>query len=228
MSGGSRRRRRHPARVYWVRRAVLVVPVVAVGLLTWWVVPGGKAGRDAAFGSGAPAAGPTVATSTWSATHRGVSKAGPVDSEPSRGRVGTAGTPTETQPVPSRECSPSGVNISVTAKASNSSPGASLSLELTPGQDSGCVLAVTPRVLAMQVANAAGAVWSSQNCPNEMPARNVVLRPGVSGRYTFQWDGRGNESGCRSTGSLPRGRYVVRAAFIGGPLATARLILNRP
>lgn len=130
--------------------------------------------------------------------------------------------------MPSRQCRPSLVAISVTAKASTTRPGASLALELTPGEDSGCVLAVTPRVLAVQVANAAGAVWSSQNCPNEMPARNVVLRPGVSGTYTFRWDGRGNEAGCRSTGSVPRGRYEVRAAFIGGPLATARLILDRP
>ena len=60
-------------------------------------------------------------------------------------------------------------------------------------------------------------VWSSNDCPNALLARQVVVPTEGTGMYTFSWDGRRSTDGCATKGSVPEpGGYWVEAALVGG------------
>ncbi len=84
-----------------------------------------------------------------------------------------------------------------------------------------CSLGVTPALMETKITSLSRAgesvVWQSSSCPDEVPAKNVVVRPQPVMLYAFHWDGDITDGTCRGTGSTAApGTYRVVAALIGG------------
>lgn len=80
-----------------------------------------------------------------------------------------------------------------------------------------CSLGITASLLETKIASAQGLAWHSDACPDELPAKNVVVRPQPAVLYSFHWDGYETANTCGDSGKVaPPRRYQVSAALIGG------------
>nr|MBA2559955.1 hypothetical protein [Propionibacteriales bacterium] len=62
-------------------------------------------------------------------------------------------------------------------------------------------------------------VWSSDDCPASLPARQVVVRADPATTYEFRWDGRRSVTGCTAPGAgAPPGGYWVEVALVGADI----------
>jgi hypothetical protein len=80
-----------------------------------------------------------------------------------------------------------------------------------------CTLPITPDSLVARVTSGSDVVWSSTDCPDAFPAKQVVVRHDPATVYSLNWNGRRSTGHCGSPGSVaPPGGYWVEAALIGG------------
>ncbi|MBA3232475.1 MAG: hypothetical protein H0T17_00775 [Propionibacteriales bacterium] len=69
----------------------------------------------------------------------------------------------------------------------------------------------------MKVTSGAETIWSSDDCPDELLARQIVVRRDPPTAYRFTWNGQRSTEGCQPDGrAIAPGGYWVEAAFIGG------------
>jgi hypothetical protein len=89
-------------------------------------------------------------------------------------------------------------------------------LVLTSRATPACTLAITPVSLVLRITSGDVVVWSSDDCPDMLPARQVVVRADPATEYRFEWDGKGSVEGCSPAGpSASPGGYWVEAALVG-------------
>jgi hypothetical protein len=97
--------------------------------------------------------------------------------------------------------------------------GTTAALALTTLDGATCTLQITPSSMVLRITAGNAVVWTSDDCPNLLPARQVVVRPDPATTYRWRWDGRKSVQGCISPGAvaLP-GRYLVEAALVGADI----------
>lgn len=203
-----------PARVYWVRRALLAVVLLVAVSLAWWAlgrVVGGSGSGAAASGSAGSGDSGTGTASGGGAGH------GEKDDPPAGKHRPDKHKPKHHRPVaPTGDCAPTQVDIDVKVHDVASGHVAPVGLRLTSVGTPACTLAITPDTLALRITSGSDVVWSSVECPNAVLAREVVVRAHKPVVYTFDWDGRRSTETCAQPGKVAEpGGYWAEAALIG-------------
>jgi hypothetical protein len=213
-----------PARVYWVRRGLLAVAFLLVLTMMWWA-----AGR--LFG-GSDSAGAGTTSSSPPGPAGGGSGAGPgaADAEHNSQQVDShkprkhkQQKPTRQRPAaPSGDCAPTDVDMSVVVHDVAAGHTAPVDLRLTSVGVAACTLAVTPDTLALRITSGSDVVWTSDECPNSVLARELVVRAHQPTVYTFDWNGYRSTPSCSKPGPVAEpGGYWAEAALIGADVHRA-------
>jgi hypothetical protein len=209
-----------PARVYWVRR--LLVLGVVFGLV--FGISRLFGGDD---GSREPAARPASAVQSGSATPSAVSTA---DARP-----GTSPSPQMTKTksplaMPTGPCRDNDVRVVPDLQETAYAGGAvRLTLRLTTFVSAACTWTVSPETVAVRLTSGSDRIWSSQDCPKAVPEEQVVLRDRVATFVDVTWGGRRSDSDCtRTTQWAEPGYYHVAAAAMGSEPQSQQFELHRP
>lgn len=103
----------------------------------------------------------------------------------------------------------------------------SIRLELQ-GTQPACTFKVSPQSLVVKVASGNDRIWSTQDCPQTVPEREVVVRSGVGTVLPVTWNGRRSEAGCAGllAWALP-GFYHVYAAALGSAPSDVQFQITR-
>lgn len=234
-----------PRRVYWVRRLSLLVAVVLLAAFVWWLLPcggspraAGQTGTGQQIGAGAGGSGgtdgrapmhPTTTTTTTPTqptnTH---STGGPTHTTtPPKHSSTPHSTPPSTVGQPLAACNAPTLHLALHTVPMKSGASTTVGVELWTGNGTSCSLALSPRLLEARIQSGGVTVWLSSTCPDNLPARNVVVGPTQAQVYAFHWDGRDNDSGCTPNGKIAQpGGYWAEAALIGGTPAKVYLQVN--
>lgn len=227
MSTLARTRGRLPARVYWVRRAAVLVTAMML-VFAFARLLGGSGGD----GSG-PAAGPVAATSTAPsaapATTQPITPIGPVGviTEAPAGRP--TGTPApQALAQPDGPCDVADITATPTIKVATAGAPVRIGLELT-GIKPACTFTVNSETLAVRITRKDKRVWTSQHCPLSITTRSLVVRSAVPIPVNVRWSGRHSDADCsKSAGWAMPGNYTVTAAVIGSTPTDKRFALMSP
>ena len=236
-----------PARVYWVRRTLVLLLVLLVGWLLWRLIAGSDENRAAAP-DGAPAASTSSAVEPEAspdaatvakrperkAAERGRSNSdtGVSGDRPRKpgGRGAALGTVTTALSKADGTCEPASIRVQPTV-AGNAVSGQQVQLQLTLSTTSTdpCRLQTSTDEVLVQVSkvNRPTVIWDVKRCPGSLPARTVTLRPGWQTALTVPWSGRRGDRGCTGlTDAAEPGSYAVQAAVVGGEPARSGFVLS--
>lgn len=222
------RRRPLPARVYWVRRVL----VLALGLGMVFGIAhllggtGSESGRDTARVVGADA--------SVDATARASGPLSTADAKPGKGRKNRnepKATKTQTPLAePSGPCTPSDIvatpRVKGTAYAGFK---VTFRIKLTTLESPACTWQVSPTSLAVKLMSGSDRIWSSQDCPASVPTADVVVRKDHPAKVDVSWRGRRSDSTCSPipAWALP-GWYHVEAAAFGAEPTDVQFELEWP
>ncbi|WP_020387973.1 hypothetical protein [Kribbella catacumbae] len=196
-----------PASVYWFRRALVLVVLVALVLVLIRVLGGGSDPKNsAASGPGQnPSSGPTTAPTPTP---------GEKTSEPGKQTSETAKT---TEPPKDVKCTGDDVTIDVLPASRTLAAGNSMNLviQLSATGD-GCKAAVDPTELSLTITSGKDQIWTTEHCEKVIPRATLVLAKGKQSPALILWDGRRSRPGCLP-GQLQAkpGTYVVKAVYDG-------------
>jgi hypothetical protein len=80
-----------------------------------------------------------------------------------------------------------------------------------------CTLSITPDTMVVRVTSGDDVVWSSDDCPDALHAKQLVAREDPPTAYQFHWNGQRSSENCQPVDATPEpGGYWVEAAMIGG------------
>lgn len=208
-------RGRLPRRVYWVRRAVVLgvalLLVFSIGKLI------GSTGSD-----------PTAIKASTSSATGAVSGAQNLAIGPfAPARVGRQQKATVPLVAPNGECADDEVSVVPTVPRAWAGGPISIRLDFQ-GTQPACTFKVSPQSLVVKVASGSDRIWSTQDCPQAVPVREVVVRSGASTVLPITWSGRRSEAGCASllAWALP-GFYHVYAAALGSTPGDVQFEITR-
>jgi hypothetical protein len=196
-----------PARVYWVRRTLVLLVALALvfgigKLLT------GFGGDPKATTASAPAPRSSQPTASPSAT---VPSAQPTAASTRKGSKVPLSVPTGT-------CDPA--RITVTPNLGKVDGGGTVALPMKLTSLAGtCSWHVSPRALVVKIISGKDRIWSSQDCSAAIPIQDVVVRPAEEKATVVEvsWSGRRSAQDCPKGNSWADvGYYHVIAASLGG------------
>ncbi|MCW2814216.1 MAG: hypothetical protein JWN84_1671 [Nocardioides sp.] len=158
-------------------------------------------------------------TSTPSAVVVGPRKAGK-----GRGRKNQPPVPAYTPPPapepaePDGVCTDSDVIVEPVMETELAGRPVLVTLGLRTRDAEACTWTISRDSLAYKITDADGDdVWSSAECPAQVPQDEVVVRRDLVGSYRLAWNGRLSSRDCPGTmGHADPGDYGVQAAAIGG------------
>jgi hypothetical protein len=216
-----------PARVYWVRRLLVLAVVVLVVALVWWLLS--SRGSVKPTGSEDPNASLSGLAATHAPAETPNPSAAPVTDHPNaqmrhtqhprHARPHGHRKPGKTQqplPAPTGDCPPADVAIAVSVPDGVQGQSDTATLSLTTLDGAVCTLRITPTTMVLRVTSGSDVLWTSDDCPNLLPAKQVVVRPDPVAKYRWTWDGRRSVQGCVSPGAVANpGGYWVEAALVG-------------
>ncbi|WP_395693298.1 hypothetical protein [Nocardioides sp.] len=222
-----------PARVYWVRRlmvlgtAVLLVVGIARLLDGSSDASGGGTARLAAEQS------PTTGVSTTGSASTATTPA-PTPRKHRTGTVRPTPTPTPTSTptlaVPQGPCDPT--DIAVTPQVSRAVAGRDVPivLQLRTIESPACTWRTGHQELSVDITSGKDAIWSSRQCPRAIPVEDVVVRRAVTTHVTLTWtDARRSDDRCsKLAGWAMPGWYHVTAAALGGEPSDLQFELTTP
>jgi hypothetical protein len=198
-----------PASVYWFRRALVLVVLVALLFVLVRVLGGGGDDPKNSAASGPdqnPSSGPTVAPTPTPTPGKKTSATRTKTSEPT-----STGTPKDP------DCIGRDVKIDVVPATRTLTAGNSMNLviELSAVRDE-CRLAVDPTVLSLTITSGKDQIWTTEHCEKVVPRATLLLAKGKQSTATIPWDGRRSRPGCLP-GQLQAkpGTYVAKAVYDG-------------
>ena len=224
-----------PARVYWVRRLLLLVIVLGLVFGVARLLGGGGSGEPG------PSASPVAADPTSTPTTLGptptptAASATPTPTVASSGASPSSGgtrasTPASALAAPSGTCENSDVSVvpSVASPAYAGRP-VILSLRLTTKVAPACSWVVSPANLAVKVTSGDSRFWSTQDCVGAVPKQAVVVRKDAPTTVSMAWNGLRSDADCtRSTSWADPGYYHVVAAAFGAEPTDVQFRLLTP
>jgi hypothetical protein len=218
-----------PARVYWVRRAMVLgtalLLVVGVARL---LGGGGDADPEPEGAVRVAAAEPSA-----SASLRPV--VSPRAQEASRGGTGEQSRKRKQQKAEPVLVDPEGVctadDIAVTPLVKHAEAGRDVPivLELRTIEAAACTWQVSPETLTVQITSGDDDIWSSRQCPKAVPTERVVVRQAATTEVEMRWSGRRSDEECSDlAGWAMPGWYHVAAAALAGEPSDVQFELERP
>jgi hypothetical protein len=227
-----------PSRVYWVRRLLVFAVVLLLIAVAWRLLSstgaaaqssgskpdaslsgvGGSAASSAVPPPTAPGTNSPPATQHKRSHHAAAHRHGSSSRHPAQSSA----------PAPTGICDPNDVGIAVTASDANVGQGTVASLTLTTLDGAVCVLQITPSSMVLRITSGDAVVWTSDDCPNLLPARQLVVRPDSATHYRWRWDGRRSVQGCVSAGTVATpGHYSLEAALVGADIYKGTFDISR-
>ncbi len=216
-------RRRHPTRVYWVRRllalsvlAAVVLGVVGLGrALTG--LSDGRESQDQARATSAEATEPPADGGGPAATTGSPGASASAGS----GRGGGAAPKAPSPPPASPEgpCAEEDVLVTPSVKKAVGGRPITIRLDLTTSESEACWWQVSPATLTMRITSGSDEIWTSRECPGAIPERAVAVRQDRRRRIRVEWTARRSDEGCtdRTGWALPGFYHVEAAAYAGEP-----------
>ncbi|MGO1315917.1 MAG: hypothetical protein ACTMIR_02605 [Cellulomonadaceae bacterium] len=228
-----------PARVYWVRRllvlgvvlAVLVAVIALVGRLGADAAPGAADGATPSAqgdGAGGDAAGGDA--TEGEAAEGEADAAATAEGEATEGDGdGTADEAAETQAagVP-RECTAADMAVSLVSDASTYPAGQNpvFTVEVRAVGDEPCLVDVSDAARALVIVSGSAHVWSSAEC-REVAARTVLLAPEQVDAQTISWDRTRTDGQCeRELPVATAGTYRASVELLGARTDELVLVLQ--
>lgn len=211
MGAVSRPRGPLPARVYWVRRLLVLVTVVAV------LGGGAAAVTDLAAGeepgTAATVAAPERPTAALP-TRAPASRAPVLRSSLPRGWQSAA--PDQPLPEPQGTCTSADVVVTPEVVRSPHFGPVVVRLLLTTRVSEACAWEVSPDSVVLTITQGPLTVWSSQDCPATIPSREVVPRKEHAAVVRVRWDGRESRGTCSTANPFAKpGAYTATAVARG-------------
>ncbi|WP_129336673.1 hypothetical protein [Cellulomonas endophytica] len=214
-----------PARVYWVRRAVVLgLPLLLVAVLVVWLAtagadPGAPERGGGAEGPAAPAAGGTTG-----------------DADPAG--AGAAATPTAPPPTPSPSpttvggvavCAPADLAVTLTPAAPEFPAGSDPTFEigLRNTGDAPCLVDAGEAHRELVLTSGTDRVWSNKDCAPADDSRPLLLAADAVDTSTLAWPRERSAAGC--PGGLPSpgaGTYALTLRVGGVDAAPAVFTLG--
>jgi hypothetical protein len=210
-------RGRLPARVYWVRRALVlgtaVVLVVAIAHLL-----GGSSN-----GSSGPDTAARVSETTGPSsdgTPSDTTGSDPLTTETTKTpKNGHTKTPVVQ---PSGPCKPDDIQITPTVPKAIAGQDVTLVLDLQTISEPACTWTLSGSTLALKIAKGPTLIWTTVQCARAIPTQDLVLRSEAATRVKLTWDARESEPGCpeQTSWALPGTYHLHVAALAGKPQDT--------
>jgi hypothetical protein len=220
-------RGRLPARVYWVRRLMVlgIAGLLVVGVAK---VLGGSS--DAS--SGADTARDVAATSR--STGEVVTPTPSDSSSPAAGTVRhhhrhRADDPKTPVAVPSGPCAASDVAITPSVPRPVAGRDIALVLDVSSLDTPACTWSLSAKTMALKITSGSDLIWTTLQCARAIPTRDLVLRQSQPTRVRLTWDAQRSEPGCprRSEWALP-GTYHLQVAALAGRPQSVTFLLTAP
>jgi len=188
--------------VYWFRRALIVLLVLALLAGLWWLFGsrGGGDGSAAVAGTATPTASPSPSSPSPSPT---VSSSSPKATKKASPTVSKA-----------PDCRGQDLSVTVSTDAEVYPAGVEPKFSLTVANDSDvtCRRDVGQPALELRVSSRGSRVWSSDDCSPGGAKDVVEFEPGESVSQTVTWSRQTSQPGCPSDEPLvDPGQYEVLA-----------------
>ncbi len=222
-------RGRLPARVYWVRR-LMVLGIAALLVVGIARLLGGSSDGSSGPDQAAPVADTSSSVTTPSST--GPSTSGPT------APTSTAGThPKKHHPsadptpvsMPSGPCAPSDIAITPSVPKPIAGRDIKLVLDLSTLTSPACNWSMSSRTLALKITSGRDLIWTSVECGRAIPKQDLVLRQGTPVRVPLTWSARRSEPGCpRLTAWALPGTYHLHVAALAGQPQDLTFLLDAP
>ncbi len=211
-----------PARVYWVRR--LLVLGVALALVF---------GVAQLLGAGSDASSPPATAAQVSATQTTPAvPGGTATKQKSTKKKDKKKNKKPKEPVlaePDGLCR--GTDIEAVPAVNKAVAGRDVVvvLKLRTLESEACTWRASRFTLQVKISSGKDDIWSSRQCPRALPARDVVVRQAVSTSYRFTWKAKRSDAECSSLTqwALP-GYYHVSAAALAGEPSEVQFELVAP
>ena len=209
-----------PARVYWVRRLMLL------GIATLLVVGLAKMlGGSSDGSSNAETARNVAKTAPFTDASRSGS---PWSAGPSTGQQGRqrSGDPATRVAMPAGPCAARDVAITPSVPNPVAGRDITLVLDISSVDTPACTWTLSGKTMAIKITSGSDLIWTTSECPRAIPVQDVVLRQADPSRVKLPWDARRSEPGCpvRTEWALPGTYHLHVAALAGQPQESAFLV----
>lgn len=204
-----------PPRVYWIRRAAVLVALALVGLLLgvgWWLVFG-RGGDGGSAGADGSAAGATTAEADAQGDADADAGAGAAD----------AGPPAE-EPSGPVACAPADLTVALTVDGRAYPAGTvpTFVLAVTNAGATSCTLDANEANREVLITSGADRIWSSLDCLGASVEAIQLLDVGARYEATIAWSRVRSAEGCPADLAEPRpGTYSAIATILGATSASA-------
>ena len=215
-------RGRLPARVYWVRR-LLVLGTALLLMVGIARLLGGSSD-----GSSGPDRATTVADSGSPVTESAASDGPSPDGTPGAGRATTnAGKQSKQHPpedvtaaaLPSGPCAPDDIAITPSVPHPTAGSDIDLVLDVSTVTSPACYWTLSGRTLALKITSGADLIWTSVECARAITKQDLVLTSAEPTRVRLTWSARRSAPGCPKVTewALPGTYHLHVAALAGRP-----------
>jgi hypothetical protein len=219
--------------VYWTRRLLVVLLVLAVVFVAARLVGGRGSGGNEPSARPVGADQTTASTSpAATATRTATDAATDAASDAASGETSAGGTPSGGTTAPA---SPSGTcrSSDIVALPSVASPAYAahpviVSMTLTTRSAPACTWKVSADSLVVKVTSKGKRFWSTQDCRAAVPDQTVVVRRDTPTTIAMSWNGMRSDADCTrtTTWAEPGYYHVIAAAFGAEPADTGFRLLT--
>jgi hypothetical protein len=210
-----------PARVYWVRR------MMVLGIAALLVVGVAQLLHGSSDGSSGHDRATTVADTTGPSAP--ASAPGGSRHPKHQSKKHQADDPVTRVAMPTGPCPADDVAISPSVPKPVAGDDITIVLDVSTLSSPACTWTLSRKTLAMKITSGSDLIWTTVDCSRTIPTQDLVLRQGDSARVRLTWDARRSEPGCpvQTQWALP-GTYHLRVAALAGQPQDVAFLLTAP
>jgi hypothetical protein len=133
-------------------------------------------------------------------------------------------------PAPSGPCSVNDVVVTPSIKdQAHAGKPVTFAMQLKTRSTPACTFKVGADSFVVKITSGSDRIWSTQDCPNAIPTKSVVVRKDTPATVDVKWNGMRSDSNCsRTTKWAQPGYYHAMAAVFGAEPVDAQFVLMRP
>jgi hypothetical protein len=202
-------RGRLPARVYWVRRSMVlgIALLLVVGIAR---LLGGSSDASSGPDRAAPVADTSSGAHRPSAT--GTRRSG--HQHRHRSHPTASASPVA---MPSGPCADNDVAITPSVPHPIAGSDISLVLDISTITSPACEWTLSGRTLALKITSGSDLIWTTVQCAKAIPTQSLVLRSTAPTRVKLTWNARRSEPGCPPVTDWAKlGTYHLHVAALSG------------
>ena len=217
---------RLPERVYWFRRAfVLVCLAIVIALFMWLVSLIGGGAKTASPASKAAVQAQTLSPSPADSLQATAlpapasTPASPATEQPTAASSSAAPAPTA--------CDPGVLTLSVTGPGTvKAGATAQLTISVTNSGADACTFAFDSR-FTLKIVSGTDEIWSTADCAQWAPTGSQAVAAGAAATWQTTWDRHRSQATCKIVPTtLNSGTYVATASYTGASSAQLVMLLT--